>query len=350
MRVDEQEPDDSVPGQRAALAIRHVAFYGALTHALFIPLFLLLNVRSLAFLNIFSVAVWLYAARLNKRDRTDEAIVWINGEILMHALAATMILGWECGFQAYVILSLVTVSFQRRVGRRILPLVVSLLLTAYLGLYLSTEFVFKAERINTTIAFALFAVNHAVAFLGIGFGTLLFRRASERLEQDMTLLANRDTLTSLPNRRCMTALLHGERKSSILDGKRFVVGLADVDHFKKINDEYGHDCGDFVLKEVGHLLEEALRSGDAVARWGGEEFLILMRSPDIESSLIGVKRAQDRLGSHSFDFQGREVKVSLTFGLVLVEPGGCLETALKTADDRLYQGKRAGRNRVVSEG
>ncbi len=148
----------------------------------------------------------------------------------------------------------------------------------------------------------------------------------------------------------MSELLQGERARSLLDGKRFVVGLADIDHFKTINDLHGHDCGDYVLKEVSMLLVETLRSGDAVARWGGEEFLILMRVPDLESSLIGIRRVQNRLVETSIRFQGREVPVTLTFVLALVEPGGCLESAVKRADEQLYLGKRAGRNRVSYEG
>jgi diguanylate cyclase (GGDEF)-like protein len=343
------EEHNPVTPTRAAEAVRQLAFYGAVAHTLFIPLFLYLGFPLLALVNIFSVAAWLQGARLNRKGHTDEAIRWISAEILLHAVIATSVLGWGSGFQAYLVLCLVLTAFHSGVGRRLLWMVVAGYLSAYLGLYVGSEYLTEpGERVDRFVSLVLYSANYSVAFLGIGFGSLLYRQSSERTESGLALLARRDPLTKLPNRRCMEEILKAEVRRTNLGGKPFAVALADIDHFKEFNDHYGHDCGDDILRGVSQLLETSLRSGDSAARWGGEEFLILMRAPDLASARIGVERIRSEVAEREWLYQNQPLRLTLTFGLALYEPESCLESCLKCADARMYIGKRTGRDKVVS--
>jgi diguanylate cyclase (GGDEF)-like protein len=127
----------------------------------------------------------------------------------------------------------------------------------------------------------------------------------------------------------------------------FSVIIADVDHFKQINDTHGHAAGDRVLHSIAVLLNEGLRGRDAAARWGGDEFLLLLP----ETQLNGARDVADRLRSSAesrlLGLSGLKNDVTLTFGVAAFAPGTSVEACLKAADDALYQGKRAGRNQVV---
>src|SRR6185369_14140809 len=106
--------------------------------------------------------------------------------------------------------------------------------------------------------------------------TYYFRLASMTVEQHMEHMALTDPLTGLYNRRHMEALLQEATRRSSLEGRPFCLVMADIDRFKAINDQHGHDAGDRVLKAVAGIFQDVLRGGDAVARWGGEEFMVLL--------------------------------------------------------------------------
>lgn len=164
-----------------------------------------------------------------------------------------------------------------------------------------------------------------------------------RSEQILKRLANRDGLTGIANRRHAEARLRDEL-APVERQRRATLLLADLDHFKRVNDTSGHAVGDEVLRSFATLLEESCRSDDLAARWGGEEFLVLCRGTDAE----GAKRLAERvrLAFAAIDSPGCG-RCTASFGVAELRAGDTIESLLARADTALYAAKREGRNRTV---
>lgn len=155
----------------------------------------------------------------------------------------------------------------------------------------------------------------------------------------MHTLARTDPLTGLPNRLALSEHLEGEANRA----HGLYVVLLDLDHFKQINDRYGHAVGDEVLKEVGRRLRSSLRKGDMLGRWGGEEFMIVMRGESQHDVLAAVERLREDIAFWPFEQVGA---VSASFGVAEGHIGDSIHHLLERADKALYQAKHLGRNRV----
>lgn len=173
------------------------------------------------------------------------------------------------------------------------------------------------------------------------------KERAEQAHQEMEQLARRDTLTGLPNRRHMQEQLEAEQVRVQRNARAMSVILCDIDHFKKINDQRGHEAGDVILQHVAGLLAGRIRAQDIVARWGGEEFLLLLPETELDGarSLAETLRALIAMTPASYD--GDSISVSMTFGVAQYTPGDKnLDSVIRRADEALYEGKDDGRNRV----
>jgi diguanylate cyclase (GGDEF)-like protein len=163
--------------------------------------------------------------------------------------------------------------------------------------------------------------------------------------------AEHDGLTGLWNHRMIVERLGEEMIRASRDGTPLSVILADVDHFKKVNDTFGHLTGDMVLKEIGAVLSRTLRPYDCVGRYGGEEFLLILPNCKSESALA---RAEElRIAVQSERILDGEISLQLTasFGVASVLPShNGAEAAIRAVDAALYRAKRSGRNRVIQAG
>lgn len=177
----------------------------------------------------------------------------------------------------------------------------------------------------------------------------LFSAVLARGERDAELAraANCDSLTGLANRQGLAVLEPGLRRLTALDPPCAVL-MIDIDHFKRINDEHGHAGGDRVLCAVATVLRDTVRGSDAVARWGGEEFVIcLPRVPLATAQLLAEKLVARVAATPMLVNEHTQVMLTLSVGAAELQPGEALATAIASADAALYAAKRAGRNRVV---
>jgi diguanylate cyclase (GGDEF)-like protein len=158
-----------------------------------------------------------------------------------------------------------------------------------------------------------------------------------------------DELTGLTNRRAMKATLR-QAEDRRQDGNRaLAIAIADIDKFKHINDSFGHDAGDHALRHVSQVMRSALRSSDHVARWGGEEFLLLLDARSLEEALEVVERARAAIEASPAYYGGQRIPMTASFGLQLVSEGiGRVHEAMVAADNNLLRAKQEGRNRVVA--
>jgi diguanylate cyclase (GGDEF)-like protein len=184
-------------------------------------------------------------------------------------------------------------------------------------------------------------VLHSIALFASSFlwsmGFVLM--VSQRLQTDLNELATVDSLTRIPNRRAMVALLEAEfaRKSRIDIG--FSVMLVDVDHFKIVNDRYGHEMGDIVLHDLAQRMREALRGQDFISRWGGEEFLILLPATSLREATEIGERLRTLVEQSHFRFDGHQVSLTISVGIGNSAACPDLDKIYKCADLALYKAK-----------
>lgn len=191
--------------------------------------------------------------------------------------------------------------------------------------------------------------------LTTALGTLIHARNLEdersRMERVLRFNAEHDFLTKLPNRssfftQANVLLDHIQRHPA--EGEACCLVLIDIDFFKQINDEHGHLAGDAVLEELARLLMQAVRSQDLVARFGGEEFIMLLRGTTLEEARAIMERIRQLVEQHSFLYQQQTITVTISLGLTPYQMSyRCMDDWLLCVDQRLYEAKRRGRNRIA---
>lgn len=213
--------------------------------------------------------------------------------------------------------------------------------------------VFKAptdvrSELFWTFSSWLFAAPHIIFIVLIADQTLNWWR---KREDTIRELSRTDGLTGIHNRRSIIEMLDKETARTLRHGPPLCVVLLDLDHFKKINDTWGHPMGDRVLIETARLLRSSIRQCDAVGRYGGEEFMLLLPDTTLSGASTLVERCRANLAEFVITSEsGERIPVSGSFGLVCNEHylSASTETLIKEADDALYRAKEGGRNCVVA--
>jgi diguanylate cyclase (GGDEF)-like protein len=190
----------------------------------------------------------------------------------------------------------------------------------------------------------------------VGASTLLRLAFMDPLEEEMHQrlhsAASRDALTKVFNRRHFDERLAAETAGARRHQRPLSLIMVDVDNFKKINDSLGHPAGDAVLRGVAACLSNAVRREDAVFRYGGEEFSVLLRETSQEGALVLAERLRNAVeqAPHSGEGITHPIQVTVSVGVAMLTEGMGEEGLLQAADQALYQAKRSGKNRVVYRG
>ena len=323
-------------------------------HAVYLAAFCAMGEKILIYAGAFSLATYLFALKLifDSKDSSKLVIAVIQIAILIHALICEVILGWGYGFELIFLISTIMLFFSPFSYKRLNYSLITLQIFTVAMCYVSLG----GEAIRPPDAWqdALFIFNLiSVCFLSLiisyfleilnAFAFLNVLEQKEHVKQNFLL----DPLTKLLNRASMQNILDGDRK---IFGAKFAVVMGDIDDFKKINDAYGHGAGDATLISIAEILKGALKETDLVARWGGEEFLAVLRDADARDAVAAVERIKDKLNQNAVEFQKASIKATMTFGVVTLQEGENfnLKAMIKQADELLYKGKRSGKNKVVS--
>ena len=167
------------------------------------------------------------------------------------------------------------------------------------------------------------------------------------LNRKLDLLARLDPLTDLPNRRAFMEKANYERTRYQRSRRAFSIILADIDNFKTINDQFGHECGDTVLRFIAERIKCSIRALDVPARWGGEEFILLLPETDGGGGVILAERIRAAVAEGRVDYGDESVQVTLTLGVSAYREDRSVEEIIAQADQALYKGKSAGKNQVI---
>jgi diguanylate cyclase len=259
------------------------------------------------------------------------------------------VLGWESGFHYYVLLMvpMVFVSPSR-------TLHVKMALGVALALfYAGIDYLGHHHAALTPISPAGMAAvryfNIATSLALLAYLAHFYLGAVLSAERRLQTLATTDALTDLANRRRALDVAAQQLGRRRRDGTPLSLILGDVDHFKSINDRFGHDVGDRVLVEVAQALRRATREYDTVCRWGGEEFLVVLPETALSAALQVAERAREAVQQARVSHNGHVLVATITLGVSTLRDGESLEDAIARADAAMYRGKVGGRNRCVGE-
>ena len=331
-----------------------IGFYtlilAGVTHFLFIFLFLFLEISSLVTVNILSVLVYLYCifglSMKTLESKDDSLIGWlVYAELMGHGVISTYFLGLESGFQYYIYTLLLipffisTYAMPVRLLRMAGVIVVSLLLEIWGQSHA------PMVALSSTSLHTLHYMNLTLSLMMVGVVSYLYTLHGQIYQNLLFEKSNNDPLTKLYNRRYVDEAFENERIRHQNNESTFALLLIDIDYFKKINDLYGHRCGDDVLIRLASILKAHVRDTTIVSRWGGEEFLVVLEN----SSADELKATAERLRRAVEDAvisETKSIQITVTIGGAVSQADETFQMTLSRADNALYQGKHHGRNQV----
>ena len=265
--------------------------------------------------------------------------------------------GWACEFQIFVLLYTLLIWYDSQKTRRIksvMSIISVIVIVVTFGfckgdciddviVSMNTNSYAYIGMVNIaifTLCMCLIAFSFSAQFLSTEHKLYQYNK---KLKQ----MAGMDPLTQLLNRRAATEEINEIVDKYAANGESMSIAIGDIDFFKKVNDTYGHDAGDYVLKSLAMMFSETMKNDGFVARWGGEEFLFVFRSMNGDEASLVLNQLRSRIEKTEMVFNSVVFSVTMTFGLDEFSLSHGVEGTIKSADDKLYMGKEGGRNRVV---
>ncbi len=333
-----------------------------LVHVCLVVLFSFLRVPPMVLINIGSVMIYIACLVAIRHDGDMRAVFYATYlEIIAQSFAATVCIGWRFGFPQYVI-ALVPFGYYMchalMEDQRRYTIATILGLTAFgsfvscrlLSMYFGPLYQLDVpEAVELGIYIFNTFCNFSFLFIVTAIFLVEMQTATVRLQEQNAILdtmASIDPLTGLYNRRSMHHFLNDAQNSG--EDSPFCLVMCDIDDFKKINDTYGHDTGDLVLREIARIAREHVEKHGYACRWGGEEMLLILKG-DVEQARRIAEDIRQEVNGFAFAAKGQTMHCSITIGVALHRGGYSIDHTITRADDNLYYGKRNGKNRVVSD-
>ncbi len=169
----------------------------------------------------------------------------------------------------------------------------------------------------------------------------------EEANKRLIKLARTDPLTGLSNRRDIYEKIEYEISRFERNNQTFAIVIGDIDDFKNVNDNLGHDAGDFVLFSLAHQIRSMLRKQDIVGRWGGEEFILMLPNTKIEGAKVVTEKVRKAIQDKIIHYKENEISITITFGIVIFDEMQPINDCIKKADVALYDGKNKGKNCIA---
>lgn len=302
-------------------------------------------------INVVFILIYLYLFKLTYHDRTKEALLGFNLNTIAFVCFDVMYIGWNSGIQHFlfmlILLNLIFIYMSHKVQFGVTILLCFLRLCLYYFCRLHRSSVQMSDVLDQVLQI----VTTVYVFLLLYVCSVMLCRDSQKMERKLTeynieleQLANTDNLTRLWNRHY---LMHYMARRINNPYEFMSIAIGDIDFFKKINDNYGHECGDEVLRSLAKVFKESMNGKGVVARWGGEEFIFIYENANGDEAKQKLAELQEAVKKTMILYDNRMVNVTMTFGLTEYDYERTLDENIGIADQRLYKGKNEGRDRIV---
>lgn len=323
-----------------------------LAHILYVILFAIVGVREMVIFNICSVAFYVLTLFIVNVFKNKLNLVYATiFEIVLHASVATVYVGLEPNFCMFLLM-IIPLAFLMPNYNKSVPFVVLFISVPLYGLlnYYYNDPSHVHYEISSAYATVFYIINFIIGSAVLIYISIIFTLVNRYIESKLRVqtvqlkeMASTDPLTKLYNRREMQSRLNSMSSVSSSGAAGYIIGIGDIDDFKKVNDTYGHDTGDVVLSSVASMIAGALPEGASAARWGGEEFLFLIPNCDLQKGREHADGIIDTIRSHKFTSGGKEFTVTMTIGICTGSSEDDIYDIINVADSRLYKGKHNGK-------
>ena len=327
--------------------LRYGVWAAIAAHILFGLFFLWIGSGLLAAFNVLSVCIYAICFWLVRRRHITTSLMLTTAEVIAHAGLAVWVIGWNSGFHYYIIPLMMLATFQTNWPSRGKIAYAVLVWLSYVALNQGLIVREPNIAIGTIALDAVRWFNITLTFGLIGFLAHYYAKAAREAGGKLEQLAFTDTLTGLYNRRQFMALFEHEHVKFRRNHRSLSIILIDVDNFKSINDRFGHDCGDSALKIIADCFRQSVRAQDHVARWGGEEFLVLLPETNLAGAQILAEKVRELISRTPIATGNQTIRISITASVGEFLPEEEFGSLLSRVDHGLLAGKRAGKNQVV---
>lgn len=316
-------------------------------HGIYTIVFHYLDIWQLSTLNLVSCGFYLDFL-LIRRDMSEKSIVYTYFEILLFSVLSEIFLGPDYGFFLYIVGMSATVFYlvPSYGNRRFLFQFIGIVTTIVLeGAILAFDISFPSiQSVTEPYQIPIYLGNLGVTAAIVFGATFFYSQETEKVWESLRYSTNHDALTGLYNRRFLERYIE-----EIPYGKRrdYVVAMVDIDFFKKVNDTYGHEAGDKVLRRVSSCLQETAGTENLAVRWGGEEFILYFPDSTQDAVYEKMEELRKEVASLVIPSARRHIRVTITSGIASGLADSNYEKVIRSADEKLYLGKQRGRNQVV---
>ena len=332
----------------------------AVLHAVLAPVCFYYNYDLLCRYHIYAVVLYSIMIMLSKAIPPLFLFTMCDLETVAYPFVITLSIGNDIGSYIMPItllayLFMILASSKKAKYSTVLPSALTLI--SVFAIYsLNYTFAESTKTISKTfylLHYALYSVSSFITILFICYviqkKLFRFRNKTRVKNAYLNYSATHDSLTKILNRRKVMELINDYSTNPDYANTSFATAIFDIDNFKKINDSYGHNCGDIILRTLSEVITRSLPEHTVFARWGGEEFLILFAgiAEDAEQILEDIRT---RVQEYSFRYSNKAIKITITIGLSEVDKPYNFSKMLIQADKNLIKGKQSGKNRVVSSG
>lgn len=311
---------------------------------MFFVIFYALGSPILAWINVVSVSMYAaaYACLAKRKNFVAVCLIW--AEVLGHAALGTVMTGWDSAFHYYLLMFIPAIFVSTKTSKAIAAVFV--LWCFYIGLNAMTYFTPPLEPLAPQALTALRYFNISVVFAMFAYLSSYYYNSIVDAQRHLSMLAMTDPLTGLYNRRHILDVANYEAVQQKRTPSGLALIIADIDYFKRINDTHGHDIGDTVLVAVSKTIRTSIREQDSAARWGGEEFLIVLPNTELDDAIVIAERIRKNVAAVTVPVDQQAITTSVTLGVSSYRIGESVSNAIARADECLYKGKKAGRNCV----
>lgn len=333
--------------------VRMMLLIGSIVHAFYALFFYANGLADLAAVNGAATLLWFILFLLNQKQHSYLSFTAASVLLIIATAVNSIRLGWNSGFFV-LFLPLIPIIFLNDHARAPVKWLYSVFFTLAAIAIRLCQFMNVMPLVDAFNPWLLQFINLVVCIFCLALFGHYYNRSSSAIEEDLKMinkkleyLAITDPLTNLLNRRQIMDRIEIERARVERGGKPFTLVMIDMDNLKSINDTYGHAAGDFVLVSIAEVMRLTLRRQDQIARWGGDEFLLVLPDTNLLEGGKTAEKIRSRIARQPFIFNEKDMRTSITLGVCECDRVTGINDCLRKVDQALYMGKRQGRNCVV---